>query len=67
MEHSRCVVPTAPQLAVAVSAVHARPTFNAAIWAETSLTIRLSYVIDLDYTAFWISKPEVKGIKKYQS
>ena len=59
------MVAASPQLAVAVSAVHARPTFNAAIWAETSLTMRLSYVIDLHYTAFWIIKPEVKVMNKY--
>ena len=67
MEHSRCVVAAAPHSVVAVLAVHAWPTFDAGITAETSLTMRLSYVIDLDYTAFWISKHEVKGIKKYQS
>ena len=67
MEHSRCVVPTAPQLAVAVSAVHARPTFDAGITAETSLTMRLCYVIERDYTAFWINKPEVQGMHKCQS
>ena len=60
------MVATAPQSVVAVTAVHAWPTFDAGITAETSLTMRLSYVIHLHYTAFWISKREVKGMNKYQ-
>ena len=60
------MVATAPQSVVAVAAVHAWPTFDAGITAETSLTMRLSYVIDLHYTAFWISKREVKCMNKYQ-
>ena len=60
------MVATAPQSVVAVAAAHAWPIFDAGITAETSLTMRLSYVIDLHYTAFWISKHEVKGMNKYQ-
>ena len=60
------MVATAPQSVVAVAAVHAWPTFDAGITAETSLTMRLCHVIALDYTAFWISKREVKGMNMYQ-
>ena len=67
MEHSRCVVAASPHSVVAVSAVHTRPTFDAGIAAETSFTMTLCYVIDLDCTAFWISKAEGKSMNKYQS
>ena len=60
------MVAASPRSAATVLAVHVCPTFNAGIWAETSFTIRL-YVITLDCTAFWISKPEGKGMNKDQS
>ena len=57
----------APHSVVAVLAVHARPIFNAGILAETSFTMTLCYVIDLDRIAFWISKAEGKDMNMYQS
>ena len=51
------MVSTAPQSAAVVLAAHVWPTFDAGIRTETLFKMRLCYVIDLDSTAFWGSRP----------